>query len=165
MAYYGCTSLSAVLIPDSVESIGTFNTFYGHTVIYCNENSYANKYAIENGYKVKDPDQFLTADKQGTEENKDFAISDGLLTKYTGAAGEVTIPEGVTVIGCEAFRDCKKLKKVIIPEGVECIEYGAFWECTGLTSVSLPDSLTTLYSRAFLNCSFIKMLFQPNHIL
>ena len=44
---------------------------------------------------------------------KDFVIENGVLVKYNGKDANVTIPEGVTSIGKEAFKDCKKLKSVM----------------------------------------------------
>ena len=37
----------------------------------------------------------------------DFIIENGVLTKYVGPGGDVTIPEGVTSIGDNAFYGCK----------------------------------------------------------
>ncbi len=65
----------------------------------------------------------------------------GILFDYTGPSGDVTIPEGVTEIGEEAFSGCKKLTSVTIPEGVTAIGERAFYGCTGLTSIALPRSI------------------------
>lgn len=43
------------------------------------------------------------------ENKQDFVIENGVLTKYNGPGGEVTIPEGVTEIGLQAFGDCENL--------------------------------------------------------
>ena len=37
----------------------------------------------------------------------DFIIKNGVLKKYTGPGGDVVIPEGVTSIGKDAFREGK----------------------------------------------------------
>ncbi len=42
----------------------------------------------------------------------DFTIVDGVLTKYTGAGGEVTIPDDVTEVGSGVFRDNTKITAV-----------------------------------------------------
>ena len=46
----------------------------------------------------------------------EFIINNGVLKKYNGQGGEVTIPEGVIDIGDGAFSWCSSLKKVTIPE-------------------------------------------------
>ena len=43
------------------------------------------------------------------ENKQDFVIENGVLEKYKGPGGDVTIPEGVTEIGSSAFDGCKKL--------------------------------------------------------
>ncbi len=46
-AFWGCESLIKVFVPDSVTSIGT--DAFKNIMIYCNQNSYAETYAIKNG--------------------------------------------------------------------------------------------------------------------
>ena len=43
------------------------------------------------------------------ENKQDFVIENGVLQKYKGPGGDVTIPEGVTEIESSAFYGCKKL--------------------------------------------------------
>ena len=50
--------------------------------------------------------------------NSDFAIENGVLTKYTGPGGAVTIPDSVTSIGESAFENCTGLTSVTIHSGV-----------------------------------------------
>ena len=59
----------------------------------------------------------------------DFIIENGVLKKYVGPGGDVTIPEGVTSIGDGAFRCCESLKSVTIPDSVTSIGNGAFGWC------------------------------------
>jgi len=70
--------------------------------------------------------------------NKDFLISNGVLLKYLGAGGKVTIPNDVTKIGDEAFHSTS-LTGVTIPSGVTSIGDGAFAFCDNLTGVTIPD--------------------------
>ncbi len=99
---------------------------------------------------------------QPTEEpNPDFQIKNGVLTKYTGSGGHVTIPEGVRKIGKRAFTGCKPLTDVVIPEGVEEIGEKAFMFCESLTSVSLPSTLRKLDEGCFLHCSTLPEIVIP----
>lgn len=52
----------------------------------------------------------------------------------------VVIPESVTEIEYEAFRECEKLKSVVIPESVETIGSSAFQYCKGLESVTIGNN-------------------------
>ena len=51
----------------------------------------------------------------------------------------ITIPNSVTSIGWAAFYDCTSLNSVTIGTGVESIEEWAFVGCTNLTSVYISD--------------------------
>ncbi len=44
----------------------------------------------------------------------------------------MTIPDGVTEIGGDAFRGCKSLTSVTIPDSVTEIGDGAFYDCTSV---------------------------------
>ena len=84
--------------------------------------------------------------------NQDFVIKNGVLQKYKGPGGDVTIPEGVTEIGYSAFEGCTGLTSVTIPAGVTEIGDGAFEGCTGLTSVTIPEGVKEIGSEAFKGC-------------
>ena len=51
-------------------------------------------------------------------KRSDFIIENGVLVDYTGSGGHVTIPEGVTKIGDEAFENGSNLQSVSIPDSV-----------------------------------------------
>ena len=55
----------------------------------------------------------------------DYVISDGVLTKYTGEATDIAIPDGVTVIGRNAFENTY-VEHVWVPASVQVLEYEAF---------------------------------------
>ena len=77
-------------------------------------------------------------------QKEDFSIRAGTLEKYKGAAPDVTIPEGVRIIGNGAFRDCFGMTAVKIGEGVTEILAGAFANCHNLEKVQLPNTLRRL---------------------
>ncbi len=68
-----------------------------------------------------------------------------------------TVPENVTEICNNAFKNCADLKSVIISEGVTSIGTEAFFGCTNLKSVTLPKSLKTIGSNAFSQCGIEKV--------
>lgn len=82
----------------------------------------------------------------------DFIIENGVLKSCKGNPCEVTIPEGITEIGKEAFIRCYELSKVVIPEGIKTIGDWAFFECTKLKEVVLPNSLEVIGGGAFFLC-------------
>lgn len=56
------------------------------------------------------------------ENMQDFVITKGVLKKYKGPGGDVTIPEGVTEIESSAFYGCKKLT-IHAPAGSAAEQY------------------------------------------
>ena len=84
-------------------------------------------------------------------QSQDFQIDGTTLVRYRGSAANVTIPEGVTIIGERAFASNRSLTNVTIPEGVTAIGKEAFWGCTSLTNITIPSSVTTIGERAFEN--------------
>lgn len=76
---------------------------------------------------VADDVKMAKADKNG------FVIEKGVLKKYTGSGGDITIPDGV-----------------------KSIEKYAFWYSFSVTSVTIPKSLESMDGNVFLNCTKLK---------
>ena len=76
---------------------------------------------------VADDVKMAKADKNG------FVIEKGVLKKYTGSGGDITIPDGV-----------------------KSIEKYAFWYSFSVTSVTIPKSLESMDGTVFLNCTKLK---------
>jgi hypothetical protein len=64
----------------------------------------------------------------------------------------VDIPQSVTTIGNQTFRDCSGLTSVNIPNSVTSIGGSAFFGCNGLTSITIPNSVTKIDGQAFYDC-------------
>ena len=143
-AFYGCSSLTSVTIPDSVTTIG-LGAFY-----FCDSLT-----------SVTIPDSVTTiGDNVFTCCSclTSVTIPDGVTTigyaafAYCDSLTSVTIGDSVTTIGDEAFYDCSSLTSVTIPDSVTTIGERAFSGCSSLTSVTIPDSVTTYGNYAFANC-------------
>ena len=65
---------------------------------------------------------------------------------------KVTIYDGITSIGEEAFYDCRDLKEINIPSTVNTIETRAFYGCVNLEKISLPSGITVIPAWAFTCC-------------
>lgn len=85
-----------------------------------------------------------------------FVVQNGVLTKYKGCDDHAVIPEGVTAIGNDAFRDCWSLTGVTFLKGVREIGNNAFADCTGLQSVSIPKGVKRVGDEAFQNCAGLR---------
>lgn len=116
-----------------------------------------------------------------------FSEDGTVLLRVPNDATEVTIPEGVTMIGDEAFLGCTQLTYLLIPEGVKRIGDSAFsgctgltslwipegvkriggfafWKCENLTKIRLPQTLTTIGPRAFLDCRSLTSMIIPDSV-
>ena len=81
------------------------------------------------------------------ENKQDFVIENGVLQKYNGPGGDVTIPAGVTKIGECAFEDCTGLTSVTIPESVTEIGYNVFTNCRRLVIHAPAGSYAEQYAK------------------
>ena len=75
--------------------------------------------------------------------DSDFIIKGKTLVKYTGMGGEVTVPDGIEVLGNEAFQS-SNVTKVNLPETVKEIHSHCFFCCSSLKEITLPASLEGL---------------------
>lgn len=86
------------------------------------------------------------------------------LISYLGNATSVVIPNKVTSIGNNAFRDCSKLTSISIPNNVTVIGKSAFYNCNNLTSITIPNSVTDIGSFAFSGCNNLTSIVIPKGI-
>lgn len=64
----------------------------------------------------------------------------------------VTISDGITYIGANAFRDCDALQLVSFGKDLYEIGPEAFYSCDNLTSVELPESFKVFGESCFASC-------------
>ena len=106
--------------------------------------------------------------KPAPSPETDFEIAEEngktVLKKYRGNAKNVVIPDGVTSIGKEAFKNCKSLISVIIPDGVTSISKKAFKSCKSLISVIILDGVTSISEEAFRNCKSLTSITIPESV-
>jgi hypothetical protein len=145
LAFFGCTSLTSVTIPDSVTTIGS-TAFFGCTNL--------TSIVVDGGNPVFSSQDGVLYDNAKT-----------LLIQYPdGKIGGFTILNSVTSIGEGAFSDCTGLTSVTIGSSVANIGFAAFAGCTGLTSITIPDSVTSIEGHAFLNCTSLTSVTIPGSV-
>ena len=144
-AFFECSGLTSVVIPDSVTSIGNsafsrcFNLAsvrIGNGMTAIGEYAFGNCTALTS---VNIPDGVASIGYSA------FYCCSGLTS--------VSIPDSVTSIGESAFEYCSGLTNIRFGRGVTDIRSSAFYGCSGLTGIVIPKSVTSIGSYAFAGCS------------
>ena len=143
-AFYYCSSLISIIIPNGVTSIGnlTFENCTGLTSITIpNSVTSIGSGAFEN----------CTGLTSITIPNSVTSIEKSAFYNCTGLTS-VTIPNSVTSIKYQTFRYCEGLTSITIPNSVTSIEGNTFYKCTRLTSVTIGNGVTSIGDWAFWEC-------------
>ena len=130
-AFYGCTSLTSIEIPASVQTIG--------------------EAAFEACVKLATV-KFDKESRLETIDSRSF---------YSCPITTIDIPASVEIIGAAAFSGCTRLASVKFESNSQLKAIaggynpsdGAFYGCTSLTSIEIPASVQTIGKAAFQECT------------
>ena len=150
-AFWECRNLTSLALPSSLTSTGRY---ISSPFLHCNQLNDV-RYIIYDDlatYVQKEhPKMHIPFD------NIKYYLNDQKITS-------LEIPEGVTIIGENAFQKCSDLTSLTLPDGITSIGENAFLRCTGLTSLTFPSSLTKIGDNAFCECYGLKSLTLPDGI-
>ena len=167
-SFYGCFGLESITIPDGVTSIGTwsFSNCYGLTTISIPDS------VTSIG---ANPFSSCVALSETIVRLSNLAIwaENGINASLKGTRRlfvnnqELThydIPNSVFSIADSAFAGCSGLTSVTIPESVTSIGISSFAGCSGLTSITIPDTVTSIGDSAFEDCSGLTSITIPDSV-
>jgi hypothetical protein len=179
-AFYDCTGLTSITIPNSVTTIGN-NAFYDCTGL--------TSITIPNSVTTIRTQAFFYCTRLTsiTIPNSVTTIDNSAFMGCNGLTS-ITIPNSVTTIGTWAFSNTPWFNnkpdgmvyvgkvaytyKGIMPsftsltllDGTSSIADQAFFDCKGLTSITIPNSVTTIGVEAFYNCKGLTSITIPNSV-
>ena len=130
-AFYNCSGLTSVTIPNSVTSIGWY-AFYGCKGL--TSVTIPNSVTSIGNYTFSDCSGLTSVDIP----NSVTSIGNSAFYGCSGLTS-VDIPNSVTSIGESVFKNCYGLTSVTIPNSVTSIGSWAFDGCSGLTAVHITD--------------------------
>ena len=155
-AFYFCTSLTSIVIPDSVTSIGN-EAFYCCTSL--------TSIVIPDSVTSLGSWTFHSCDSLTSVTIPDSVTSIGALTfYYCTSLTSIVIPDSVTSIGNYAFEGCTSLTNIMIPDSVTSIGWSAFRGCTSLTSATIGDGVTSIDDNAFEGCTSLTSVTIPDSV-
>ena len=151
-AFNGCIKLTEVVIPNTVNKIGS-NAFQGCSAL--------EKLTIGNGVETWDynSNSYYYSPFYNLQNLKEVVFVDGTtevhnyLFSSCTKLEKVTLPETITTIGSYAFTGCVKLNDVNLPSGLVTIGTYAFYNCNRIDSITIPESVTSIENNAFYGCN------------
>ena len=155
-AFYDCRSLSEIVIPSSVTSIGDW-AFSGcdslsEIVIPSSVTSIGDRafYGCRSLSEIAIPSSVTS-------------IGDSAFS-WCSSLSEIVIPSSVTSIGDSAFSRCDSLSEIVIPSSVTSIGKGAFSWCSSLSEIVIPSSVTSIGDWAFSGCDSLSEIVIPSSV-
>jgi hypothetical protein len=179
-AFLDCSSLTTVSLPSTLTSIGVsafsgcpdLESLYLAPGITATINTQAFADSRNLTFYVDPADSVFTTCFSGKG-----LVQNTTLVAVIGAAGELSLPPGITEIAPYAFYDCANLtgitlpsnltsigdyafayaglQEITLPSSLEIIGRNAF-EYTGLIGIILPATVKTIGNYAFQNCAALE---------
>ena len=163
-AFLGCRSLSEIVIPSSVASIGD------RAFSSCDSLKYI---SIPKSVICLNGNPFAKWDGKLKCLSPNFVYEDGILFNKDKSRiisfrnqniKSYVIPSSVASIGDSAFKNCFSLSEIVIPSSVTSIGDSAFFCCGSLSEIVIPSSVTSIGDSAFFWCFSLSEIVIPSSV-
>ncbi len=168
-AFEDCTSLTSIILPNSVMSIE--NDAFRNCTSLTSITIPGSVATIGSGafigcYSLTSITVATTNKNYSSENGVLFDKNKTMLICYPAGKNDTSyiIPNRVTRIGLGAFYYCDSLTSITIPDSVTMIKMDAFVLCRNLKSITIPDSVTSIERGAFIGCYSLTSITIPNSV-
>lgn len=172
-AFYGCNSLTSLVIPESITTVGYL--FAGECTGLKTAGPIGSGCDYQFGWKNAIPDgAFRNCSGLVSVELPDGLISIGNLAfQNCSKLASVNIPGSVTSLKSATFQGCESLKtagpsggdyNIILGSSSTIPDY-AFADHENLTSIIIPDGVTSIGTSAFRSCSSLSYVYIPDSVV
>lgn len=144
LAFYGCTALQAIGIPNSVEKIND-KAFLDCTALRFVDLSDNLKFIGQRAF-------YNCEDLQTLELPNGLEVISAKAFYLCRSIRSVIIPSSVTQLGAQAFSYCEQLIRVEINAPITQIPEWCFYGCENLTQIKIPSTVTEIGTYAFKSC-------------
>ncbi len=155
-AFYKCTELKDVILPNSI------------SLIKCDAFASCSEIAqIELPYSLTG---IYSGAFNSCSKLEEIDIPDSVTSIGDGAFREcsslkrIKLSNNITCIDYNTFNNCKALTEITIPNSVTKIVMCAFEGCSSLVNVSIPNSVNSIGDNAFSDCSSLVNINIPNSV-
>lgn len=145
-AFYCCTNLETVELPDSLEKICTIGLFRECSSLTSVELPKDVSYVLSTDYLFSGCSSLQSVTIPGT-------CGGGVLGEHTFAdcdvLSEIILEDGITTILSRSFYNLPALEEIVFPDSVTEIKDATFYDCFNLKDVWLPDNLSDIPPHMF----------------
>ncbi len=155
-AFFGCSTITSVIMPDSVTYIGT-SSFEGCSVL--------KEIVIPNSVVTIGDYAFYGCSllESVNIPNSVTSIGSAVFQNCTALAS-VTFGNNIESIGANTFTNCSALTEIVIPDSVTAISQAMFFECSSLVNVQFGGDVKIIGDAAFSGCSLLASISLGNKV-
>jgi hypothetical protein len=148
----------------TLEATFVISDYCGDNILYTFTNDTLALKGTGEMYNLSEYGWDMYADEVAT-----ITLSEGITSLGTNAfmdlmfVSEVTIPASVKTIHKRAFENCRSLYEVHFASysQLKTIDNWAFFQCINLQSMNIPEGVTTIGNGAFYGCAYLESLVLP----